>query len=127
MGKLKEIFFSTLICSVSANVFAVSDITGDYKCAVYDPKKNSHYNEKMTIAKTDKTYRLQYYLNDSPTAYILGTAVLTDNALAAISWNASPPNWMGATLFVVKPDGSLDGTWVTIYADLIGTETCSKI
>lgn len=122
---LKKIFCSLLISQFCGIVFA-ADITGDYKCSIYDPKKNSHYNENINIASTGETYRLQYYPPNSSMSYILGTGLVTGDALAVVNWEPSS-NWVGVTLFAIKPDGSLDGTWATIDKNLVGTETCSKI
>lgn len=124
MRIFKKTFCIIFISSLCASAYSV-DIVGNYKCSVYDPKKNSHYEEKLIIAKTGDTYRLQYYPIDSSISYILGTGILIENALANISWDPSS-NWVGTSLFAVKEDGSLDGTWATLNTSLVGTETCNK-
>lgn len=126
MKAIKSIFYATLISVICSNSYS-ADISGDYKCAVFDPKSNSHYDEKLNISKTGDTYRLQYYQVNSNTSipYLIGTGIVTGNALAAINWE-SGATWVGGSLFAIKPDGSLDGTWATANTTLVGTETCSK-
>lgn len=120
---LKKFFYAILLSTLTASVYA--DVVGNYKCSVFDPKKNSHYDENLTVAKTGDTYRLQYYPPDSSIPYELGTGILSGDAFAVISWDPTT-TWSGPEVFAVKSDGSLEGTWATMGKTLLGTENCTK-
>lgn len=126
MRIIKSIFYVSLLSLISTLGFAASgDLSGSYKCSVFDPKNNSHYTENIAISKTSDTYRIQVYQANPALPYILGTGVVSGNALGVISWEPSS-TWVGTALFAIKPDGSLDGTWATSATNLVGTETCTK-
>lgn len=118
-------FFLIIIFSIYSNL-CYGDITGNYKCSYYDPKKNSNIEQTLTISKTSETYRLQYYPINSVVSEFLGTGILKDNILASIDWNAAT-EWVGASLFAVKENDILEGTWATLNSNVTGTITCKKI
>lgn len=122
---IKLIFSLILFSFYCLSAFAASEITGRYKCSVFDPKNNSHYDETLTVEKTGDTYRMLYYSSpDSTAPYIMGTGILTENSFASFNWSPSE-SWRGIALFAVK-DNSLDGTWATLNKQQVGTETCNK-
>lgn len=126
MTDIKKVFIPAFISLLCISSYAIAaDVVGEYKCSVFDPKKNSHYDEKLSITKTGDTYRVQFYPPDGTIPYILGTGIVNDNAFAILNWDPSS-TWVGSELFLIKTDGSLDGTWATTNTTLLGTETCTK-
>lgn len=115
-----------MIILIFTNAYSAS-IVGKYKCSIHDYDENSRYERDLTIAKTGKTYRLQYYSSDnSSIPDMLGTGVLDGNAFAAINWKPSS-EWIGPFLFIVKEDGLLEGTWSSTQSKTVNTEICKKV
>lgn len=108
---------------------AAPDISGNYTCTGNDPSSNPpNYTDNLVIKKNGDVYNIRFLHTDSTIPYLLGTGIFNkgiDNVLSLIYWN--PSNMGGATeVFVIKPDGSLDGYFAENSKSIAGSEICKK-
>lgn len=119
---------SLLACTVAAA--SAPDISGTYTCTGQDPFSTPpSYTEKLVIKKNGDTYRIQLIGINSVLPYNLGTAVFNkniDNAFSFVFWNLKDTTNFGPEIFIIKPDGSLDGVFTEHNKNKSGTENCTK-
>lgn len=114
----------------SAAAASTTDVSGTYQCQGYDPFGKSDYNYPTAVfTKNGDTYNIQW---QSSTGYplLLGTGLFNkdvSNAFAVVFWDPKKPDYFGAGLYTVKPDGSMQAVWTLQAQKQIGTEVCTKV
>ncbi len=113
---------SIFSCMASAS----TDISGNYKCTGFDANVKSNYTSSLVIQKTGDAYNLMWKSGD---VSYTGTGIFSKTApdtLATIFINPEEKIKSGVMIYQVKPNGSLDGSWVYVNNTVMSTETCDK-
>ena len=134
MITLKKISLTISLCMLTtftciSSFAAIPDITGNYTCAGNDPSSTPNaYTDNMMIKKNGDVYSVRYLQTGSVIPYLLGTGIVNkdaSNVISLIFWDPTTP--AGATeLYLIKPDGSLDGIFASSKKTVTGTELCKK-
>ena len=102
-------------------------IAGSYNCKWNGTLLNNS-NFSLSLAKTDDTYNFQWD-NDTGTPVMYGTGLTgsdINNLLTSSFWGVSDNTLAGVLSVTVKPDGSLQGSWISQSGKDTGTVECTK-
>lgn len=114
----------------SSTIANAPDISGTYTCTGQDPLSTPpEFSEKLILKSNGDTYSVKAISTNSVIPWGLGTAIFkkdVNNAFAYVYWNLKDPTSFGSELFIIKPDGSLDGVFSDNNKNKPATETCTK-
>ena len=116
-------FITTIACAGSSS----PPLVGDYKCQ-WNGSLLNNTNYSLTISKTGDTYSSEW--DDStgnPVMYGTGlTSSNINNFITTSFWNITDNTIAGVLSTTIKPDGSLQGSWLSQSGKDSGTLTCTK-
>lgn len=121
----------TILSYMSIAKSSPRDITGTYRCKGHDPYlTNPNFTENLILKKNGDSYKVELIGVDNAIPSNLGIAIFNkniDNAFAFVYWRPANPDTKGIQFMIIKPDGSLNGTYANSNSKVIGTEVCKKI
>lgn len=105
---------------------AAFDFVGTYHCKGYDPYLQKDYSGTIKIEPQNTVYRLVMKYDTGEEA--IGTAGLFDtNTISVVFQDTKDPKKIGLERYSVASDGkSIEGYWVYLHEDKLGTEVCVK-
>ncbi|STY28503.1 Uncharacterised protein [Legionella wadsworthii] len=119
-------FLSTLACADTTKSTSPS-LVGNYKCQ-WKGGSLDNKNLSLNISKSGDTYNSEWD-DDSGNPVLYGTGLMSpniNNALTSSFWSTTDPTLVGLLSITLKPDGSLQGHWISQSRKDSGTETCTK-
>lgn len=119
------ILLITSLCLTSA--WANYDFLGTYKCKGYDPYLAKDYSGTVVISQQNTVYRLRMSYDTGEVAD--GTAGLFDpDTISVVFQDVNDPKKIGLERYSVAKDGkNIEGYWVYLHQDKLGTEVCEKV
>jgi hypothetical protein len=135
MSIIRNSFLSLSLFLFTSSIFAAStpvppNIVGTYKCKYHDPSSTPpDSSETITFEQNGDTIRVKQIATDSVIPYAVGIGLYNktvNNAFSYIYWLQRSPNVTNVQFFMIKPDGSLEGTFAQSNKSKSGTEVCTK-
>lgn len=114
-----------LLCCSSCS--SPPDFAGTYKCEGFDPYLNKNYTGTIRIIQQNTVYRLEMEYDTGEKA--TGTAGLFDrNTISVVFQDTEDPKKIGLERYSYSKDfKKIQGYWVYLHQDKLGTEVCEKI
>lgn len=124
---MKRITIALLGSLVISPCFAAYDFIGTYKCRGYDPYLERSYTGIVKIEQQNTVYKLSMKYDTGEEA--VGTAGLFDpDTISVVFQDKNNPKLIGLERYAVSKDGkSIEGYWVYLNQDKLGTEQCEKL
>ncbi|CAM2951753.1 Uncharacterised protein [Legionella steigerwaltii] len=102
-------------------------LAGNYKCQ-WNGTLLGNKNFSLTISQTGDTYNSEW--DDSTGNPVLyGTGLMSPNVnnfMSSSFWGVADNTIIGVLSITIKPDGSLQGNWISQSGKDTGTTTCTK-
>lgn len=127
MKMIMKGMITTALYLFSISVFADTNIVGSYNCQRTDASGAST-SYPMSIKKTADTYTFEWD-DSSGNPGMYGTGIMHPNVTTMVStsfWDITNSDVSGVMLYAIKPDGSLQGSWIMQSGKSSGTEVCKK-
>lgn len=121
------LFFLSPVACADTTKTTSSSIVGNYKCQ-WKGGSLDNKNFSLTISKSGDTYNSEWD-DDSGNPVMYGTGLMSpniNNALTTSFWSTTNSTLVGLLSITIKPDGSLQGNWISQSRKDTGTETCTK-
>ena len=124
-----KLMFAGVILSLTSAVFALPDITGNWKCMGRDPMEKKNFTVSGEIKKTGDTYSFSDWKGD-----VNGTRSATgihnnkmENSLSVMFWSNDNPEYVGFGLYQVKSANKIVGMWTMKNGKVTAEETCERV
>lgn len=120
---MKSLLFALFLFPLS--VFA-ADIQGTYNVRGSDPYQKATYTGTATIQQdANQVYQIDYTLSDG--SKYQGTGFVNNDQFSFVFNDVNPANknHIGVQVATISEKG-LEGKWVLLTQNLVGTETLSK-
>ena len=123
---MKHGIIATLTLLWASTCFGEPDFAGAYKCHGFDPYLNRSYTGTVIVVPQNTVYRLE--MNYDTGEKYLGTAGLYDNnTISVVFQDTKDLKKVGLERYSYSEDRkSIQGYWVYLGKDKLGTEVCEK-
>lgn len=116
-----------VLASCVTTCFAAYDFTGSYSCKGFDPYLNKDYSGTVKITQQKSVYRLTMSYDTGEEADGTG-GLYDDNTIAVVFQDTKDLKKVGLERYSLSDDGkSIQGYWVYLREDKLGTEVCTRI
>ncbi len=107
--------------------FATPDFIGSYKCKGFDPYLNKPYTGTVVISQQNTVYRVDMKY-DTGEKYVGTAGLFDDNSISVVFQNATDLKTVGLERYAYAPNNPkiIEGYWVYLGKDKLGTEQCEK-
>ncbi len=125
-----KLMFAGVLLSFCSGVFALPDITGNWKCTWYDSTQNKNASVSGEIKKTGDIYSLVNWKMDGSDEVRTGTGIHYDqmkNSLAIIGWSNNNSNDVGFGIYEIKSANKIVGLWASKNGKITSDETCERV
>ncbi|WP_392537823.1 hypothetical protein [Legionella sp. 227] len=120
-------FIITTVYADNKTVSTSPSPVGSYQCQ-WNGSLLANKNFTLTISQTGDTYNSEW--DDSTGNPVLyGTGLMSSNVnnfLTTSFWGVTDNTISGVLSLAIKPDGSLQGNWISQSGKDTGTQTCTK-
>ncbi len=127
---ITKLIFTGVILGLSSAVFALPDITGNWKCMGYDPMQKKNYTASGEIKKTGDTYSLVNWKDDGSNEARSGTGIHNNkmkNSLAVMSWSNDNSENVIFGLYQIQSSNKIVGMWTMKNGKVPAEEICERI
>ncbi len=127
---ITKLMFAGIILGLSSAVFALPDITGNWKCMGYDPMQKKKFVVSGEIKKTGDTYSFINWKGDETNGTRSATGIHNnkmENSLSVMFWSNNNPEYVGFGLYQIKSANKIVGTWTMKNGKVTAEETCERI
>jgi hypothetical protein len=111
----------------SSIAWATSDFEGTYKCKGHDPYINKDYSGTITVTHSNSVYQLEMNYDTGDNA--IGTGGQYDPTLMSVVFqDKNNLKHVGLEQYTFSDDKKkIQGYWVYLGADKLGSEVCEKV
>lgn len=124
-----KLMIAGAILSLSSAVFALPDITGNWKCTGQDPIQKKNVAVSGEIKKTDDTYSLVNWKDEGSNEMRSGTGIHNNkmkDSLAVLFWSNDNAENVGFGLYQIESANKIVGMWTTKNGKVTAKEICER-
>lgn len=128
--KLRKLLFAAAFSTLFSSVFALPDISGNWKCTSHDTANNKNMVVSGEITKTGDTYSLSNWKNQGENDSRSGTGLHNDklkDSLAVMFWSNNNPEDIGFGLYQITSSNKITGMWTMKNGKTTTEETCERV
>src|SRR6188474_519666 len=125
-----KLLLTGIVLGLSSAVFAMPNITGNWKCTGYDPMMKKDFHVSGEIQKNGDVYSLVNWkdndTNDARSGTALHNKALKDS-LAVMFWDNDDAEKTGFGIYQIKSANKIVGTWTMKNGKVATEETCERV